>query len=364
MGRGPSDRPPLERLRAKRSPVYANCMFCRRHLGSNQVIETFPVGRRLAFDEARGRLWVVCRKCARWNLTPLEERWEAVEACERLFRGTRVRTSTENIGLARHPEGLELVRIGRPLRPEFAAWRYGRQFVRRWRWNLGLGALTGTLVVAKVVGGALATPAAFVGAYGLYQVARRFAGMPPSSSTARRNDGSWLKLDHESCSTARILPATAEPGFALEFAKDPGFSLRRRHKWEPILLEGEEARRFAAVILPSLNDTGGRPRTVRDAVAEIEALGHPSAFVADVAKRDRYWRRGVLGYIDKMPKPTRLALEMALREEEERRALEGELWRLERAWRDAEEIAAIADDLLVPDRTKGFLRRHRKDGAD
>ncbi len=344
--------------------MYANCMFCRRHLGSNQVIETFPVGRRLAFDEARGRLWVVCRKCARWNLTPLEERWEAVEACERLFRGTRVRTSTENIGLARHPEGLELVRIGRPLRPEFAAWRYGRQFVRRWRWNLGFGALTGTLVVAKVAGGALATPAALVGAYGLYQVARRFAGMPPSSSTARRNDGSWLKLDHDSCSTARILPATAEPGFALEFAKDPGFSLRRWHKWEPILLEGEEARRFAAVILPSLNDTGGRPRTVRDAVAEIEALGHPSAFVADVAKRDRYWRRGVFGYIDKMPKPTRLALEMALREEEERRALEGELWRLERAWRDAEEIAAIADDLLVPDRTKGFLRRHRKDGAD
>ena len=39
---------------------------------------------------------------------------------------------------------------------------------------------------------------------------------------------------------------------------------------------------------------------------------------------------------------------MALHEEAERRAMAGELDQLERAWREAEEIAAIADDLLVP----------------
>ena len=44
----------------------------------------------------------------------------------------------------------------------------------------------------------------------------------------------------------------------------------------------------------------------------------------------------------------RLAFEMALHEEAERRAMQGELAELERAWRDAEEIAKIADDLLVP----------------
>jgi hypothetical protein len=47
--------------------VYATCLFCNQHLGSNDVVETFPVGRRLAFDAARGRLWVVCRHCERWN---------------------------------------------------------------------------------------------------------------------------------------------------------------------------------------------------------------------------------------------------------------------------------------------------------
>ena len=39
---------------------------------------------------------------------------------------------------------------------------------------------------------------------------------------------------------------------------------------------------------------------------------------------------------------------MALHEEAERRAMQGELAELERAWREAEEIAHIADNLLVP----------------
>jgi hypothetical protein len=53
---------------------------------------------------------------------------------------------------------------------------------------------------------------------------------------------------------------------------------------------------------------------------------------------------GLLG----LTRVQRLAFEMALHEETERRAMEGELGDLERAWREAEEIAGIADDLLVP----------------
>ena len=113
--------------------MYGTCLFCTRALGRNESIESFPVGRRLAFDTAKGRLWVVCRTCERWNLSPIEERWEAIEDCERVFRDTRTRVSTEHVGLARMAEGLELVRIGAPLRPEFAAWRYGDQFGRRRR---------------------------------------------------------------------------------------------------------------------------------------------------------------------------------------------------------------------------------------
>jgi hypothetical protein len=40
---------------------------------------------------------------------------------------------------------------------------------------------------------------------------------------------------------------------------------------------------------------------------------------------------------------------MAVHEEAEHLALDGELRALETAWRDAEEIAAIADGLFVPE---------------
>ena len=55
--------------------MYTACIFCHEPLGANETIEHFPIGRRLAFDSAKGRLWVVCRSCAQWNLTPLEEQW-------------------------------------------------------------------------------------------------------------------------------------------------------------------------------------------------------------------------------------------------------------------------------------------------
>ena len=52
--------------------MYTRCIHCQAALGANEDIEPFPVGRRLAFDAAKGRLWVVCPSCFRWSLTPLE----------------------------------------------------------------------------------------------------------------------------------------------------------------------------------------------------------------------------------------------------------------------------------------------------
>jgi hypothetical protein len=111
--------------------VYSTCLHCHRALGTNEAIEHFPIGKRPAFDAVNGRLWVICPQCARWNLTPIEERWEAVEDAERLFREQRLRTQTDNIGLTRVSDGTDLIRIGKPLRPEFAAWRYGGVFRER-----------------------------------------------------------------------------------------------------------------------------------------------------------------------------------------------------------------------------------------
>ena len=133
--------------------MYSTCLFCNGSLGDNERIEHFPVGKRLAFDAAKGRLWVVCDVCSRWNLSPLEERWEAIEESERAFRDTRLRVSTEHIGLARLREGLELIRIGEPQRPEMAAWRYGDQFGRRRKRQFAIVAGSAVLIGGVMIAG-------------------------------------------------------------------------------------------------------------------------------------------------------------------------------------------------------------------
>lgn len=319
--------------------MYTTCMFCTRSLGANEVVEHFPVGRRLAFDAERGRLWVVCRRCERWNLTPLEERWEAVETCERLFRETRLRVSTENVGLAKHREGLELVRIGAPMRPEFAAWRYGDQFGRRRKRALvysvgGLAVLAGvTFSGAAIVGGT------GMGGYWIWQMAD---GIAKSRTQAKlhTDDGRVLKLNAHDLLQTRLRPGEDNNGFRLSVLKG------KKQEW----FEGAQAERFVSQIVPRMNRSGGKKRSVEMAVDEIELAGHPERFLGDIIHGDRFTnKKGVPGYINKMPTHTKLALEMALHEEEERRALEGELWRLEKAWEEAEEIAAISDNLLLPD---------------
>lgn len=334
--------------------MYQTCMFCKQPLGANEVVEAFPVGRRLAFDAAKGRLWVVCRSCQRWNLTPLEERWEAVETCEKLFRGTRIRTSSENIGLARHAEGLELVRIGKPLRPEFAAWRYGDQFGRRRRRTI---LYTTGLFAGSAAGWALmGTTGSFAGIMGMSIVSYFDTWQTYRHSVRfRPSDGRLRGMNRLIARQTLIRSDSNEDGFLVGAGK--GVIKSRETEW----FAGEDARRAINAILPAINREGGNSKKVHSAVSEIESHGHPERFVHQAAQRWREYRyRGTLGLLGAMPHHTRLAFEMALHEEEERRALEGELWRLERAWREAEEIAGIADDLLLPEGASGFVDRHRR----
>ena len=328
--------------------MFKTCMFCNRSLGTNEVVEHFPVGRRLAFDAQRGRLWVVCRKCERWNLSPLDERWEAVETLERLFSQTRVRVSTENVGLAKHPEGLELVRIGAPQRPEFAAWRYGDQFGRRRKraflYGAGAAVVVGGVAIGGMVTGVLS------GA--VLAQSGNFVNLWTNGRTLVKldtPDGRVLKLKQPDLLGTRLRPSESGEGFLLEVRKK-----KEKHQFE-----GAEARRMISAIMPRINSAGGKARTVQEAVDAIEDQGHPEAFLDDVVTGHRFTdKKGVPGYINKMPRPTKLALEMALHEEQERRALEGELWRLERAWEHAEEIAAISDNLLLPEGADAFVTEH------
>ncbi|MDX1673485.1 MAG: hypothetical protein R3314_01690 [Longimicrobiales bacterium] len=93
-----------------------HCLFCDRELGP---------GTRPAYDPWLGRLWRVCPHCQRWNVVPLEDRWERLEALERATRDSgRTVLRTEHLDLV-EAGGRQVLRVGRAPRPELAGWRYG-----------------------------------------------------------------------------------------------------------------------------------------------------------------------------------------------------------------------------------------------
>ncbi|MEO7458294.1 MAG: hypothetical protein ABIY52_18695 [Gemmatimonadaceae bacterium] len=352
--------------------MYSACLFCSAPLGANEAIEHFPIGRRLAFDAAKGRLWVVCPRCERWNLTPLEERWEAIEECERLFRETRLRVSTAHIGLARLREGLELVRIGEPQRPEIAAWRYGDQFGRRRRRQImGMGAFVAAGGV--VVGGGLAMGLGVVVAWKVGETWWQFAKHGNPSQVAGRirdANGTVHRILRRDLLKSRLREGS-DGRLAINIAHNTGVMGREG----VIKLEGDAARQAAAVLMPAVNRARGTSDDVQQAAGRLDRAGSAEQFLKDQARRgakltrfvsreeastyadqgDVAWTAGLLA----LSAPASLALEMALHEEQERRALDGELAELERAWRDAEEIGAIADSLLLPAGIESALARIR-----
>jgi hypothetical protein len=358
--------------------VYSACIFCHELLGTNEHIGHFPIGRRLAFDPAKGRLWVVCRRCMQWNLTPLEERWEAVEECERAFRSVRARVSTAEIGLARMADGLDVVRIGAPLRPEFAAWRFGDQFGVRRRRAIRLGA-TGAGVVAGVVGAATAAvasvtlapailavtaPLVFTGAIIALGVAVDRASKPYSRALhLTGDDGTRVELGHQQVLDVQMRADESLVGFhmTMDVVERDG-SASSNPTLLHVTLSGAEAKRGAGLLLPRINGFGATQRSVRDAVASIEDAGSPERYIPYALSRVR---NAGFAYspIHAYPTPIRLGIEMVLHEDAERRAMEGELAELEAAWRDAERIAGIADDLVLPRHVTDFLDRHRKPGS-
>jgi len=346
--------------------VYATCLFCNKPLGNNEALETFPVGRRLAFDAAKGRLWVVCRQCERWNLTPLDERWEAIEQAEKLYRDTRRRVATDNIGLANLRDGTTLVRIGAPQRPEFAAWRYGDQFGRRRRRQLLVAGGGVAALGAVITGGAIAGVG--IGAFGwlIAQMGQRLVTGEPEQVVAkiRTDNAGVVHVRRRHLGESKI-----------SRADDGSMSLFLRFKNGSAQFEGREAERIASIVISKVNRFGGGRKAVSEAVSEIEQAGSAEGYLARLtgtaqtyerpypSKRRSRWS----GHYDfnkyglySLPAQHRLALEMALHEEAERRALEGELAELEIAWKEAEEIAAIADNLLLPESVESAFEEMKR----
>lgn len=361
--------------------MWSACLFCHGHLGRNDLLPTFPVGRRLAFDPARGRLWVLCRRCGRWNLSPLEERWEAIEDAERLFRRSPVRVATDHIGLAELRDGLTLVRIGPAPRPELSTWRYGR-ILRR---HLDRTAPARTAVrVAAGLSRAISQ--------GILQTVRGVGVRAPGYDAL-----TWLRIHLVPDRVLAMVPnATGEPLLIRAAHLEHAELIRpeRREPWRiavphdtgTVTLTGDAGLRTAGKLFAALNGVGASGEQVQGAFRKLEDAGNPDSYFARVAAlalrtswgrfpdavadgpmmpaelsdaerlalyltNRSFWGRGAIGSeprtaLPKLPLVDRLALEMAADEDVERRAMQGELAELEAAWREAEEIAAIADNLF------------------
>ena len=377
--------------------MYRTCLFCSASLGTNEAIESFPVGARVAVDARNGRLWAVCGRCGRWNLAPIEERWEAVEEAERLFVDTRTRVHSESIGLARLPDGTRLIRVGPALPGELAAWRYGRQLISRRNRNL---AVTGALVAggAALVAGLplIATAGLPIGIVNVLQFGnllrveaerRRIVHRVPSAAPAGTGGAPQVVVRRWHLEHA-VLGSTSDGDLTLDLpplimqAEWKGRSAAResgRAPDAPLRIAGEAARTVIARSMMDFNRAGATSADVETALNAIERAGGAEEFTRRTAgegaaivrlsriggaRGARYSLRQIAGtfrgeilpvvkyrdpfFAEPRPQLSRtaaLALEMALQEDVERRALEGELAALEAAWREAEEIARIADAL-------------------
>ncbi len=371
--------------------MFSACLFCHTDLGTNETVAECPVGQRLAFDSSKGRLWVVCTHCGRWNLTPLEERWEPIERCEQLYRDTWQRYTIENIGVARTKSRLELVRIGSALSPEIAAWRYGTKLQR---WARVSAPTRGVLqrsgrFLARRVASALARGATV-------------AGLSDSAvlrvSTLRRGDAILahgvdennrkIVIRYNHLARAELIRPARDLPWRVKVAHDEGESVLSKSsglhtagklfavlnfaaasnaevQWAISKLgDATDANGFFTRIasLAMRTEWGRHPDAPDTGPAEPKASTAAERLALSLANRS-FWGLGGTGsepatLLYKLPSVNRLALEMAANEDVERRALAGDLDALREAWREAEEIAAIADDLFADDTLEEFKRQY------
>jgi hypothetical protein len=338
--------------------MYSTCLFCRSTLGKNRVLEQMPVGRRLAYDPAKGRLWAVCPRCGRWNLCPFEERWETLEDCERLARKALLRESTGAIALLEHRSGLSLIRVGTPAFEELVSWRFARSLVRRRRGFTATGVVLGAAGATTLLG--LATGGgASVSLLGMLVGSHAIMAMLRPAIDLTTSDGVKLRITE---------PAARGVAFGVDVGTGPILRVTTRDA-EVHDVTGTDIALLLARAMPYVNDTGGTAELAVAAAATISEKGGPEGFLADIAGDRGLHKAAVLwptsktrrreGAVLRLPQSIRLALEAASHVHQEELVLSGELRGVLEEWRAAEELAEISDSLVDPPGWASFKSRHQ-----
>jgi hypothetical protein len=290
------------------------------------------VGQRFAYDPWKCRAWVICRRCSRWNLTPYDNRLEAIGALDSMAAQGRAAAASEQVTLIRAGP-YDVVRIGKPPRVEMATWRYGERLKARQRETLkiyvpvAVVAVGATVALNAAAGGGIAAmmgnlPGMIEGITTGIIGNRRVPVEPPVCERC----GAVMHLKSRHVQYAR-LTRTAHEDLSLLLSCP---ECRR----EGALLTGSDAERTLRTGMTYLNlKKKKNVKKKAEAAAEyLERHGGPDTFITNSIKLER--RLGE--YVG----AEALALEMAVDEQ-------AELRELERQWRQAEELAQIADNLLV-----------------
>jgi hypothetical protein len=310
--------------------MFGRCAFCNAAFDGDGGPSGLGVGRRIAFDEWNGRLWVVCPRCSRWNLTPFDDRLERIEAVARAASQGRIAAATDQVALIRW-QRYDFVRVGKPPRVELATWRYGERLRNRQRERLKVVV---PLTVAAI-GLGIAANVAAGGGFGVvvWNIHRITDGIylrivggrkvqlvePPICARC----GTVMQLRARHVQHARVVPDRHADLAVLVSCP------RCRH--EGAQFTGPEAILILRQGLTYLNLSRAGRRKAEDAAREVDVMGGPDHLVRDIARRELTLRA---------LRPERgLALEMAVDER-------AEVQELERQWQEAEEIADIADGTL------------------
>jgi len=337
--------------------LYTRCLVCGVPFPANEMLEYLPRGERVAYDPEKGRLWAVCKHCKRWSLTPIQDRWEALEELEKLVTDkARLLHQTDNVALMRAGP-LEIVRVGRANLSEEAWWRYGRELTRR-RESYKKLTFASTVAVGAAAWGGMATGGiSWLGAWLIWEHAPD--QMTQAARWLRFGGAAWRGNRHcERCGhrfsslkygdrNRLILTPSATDGHAVEITQRcprcGGYA------GAGLNLQGAEAERTLRRVLAYHHFAGASAAQVERATRLIQTAGSASDATRVLLAKHRY--------LGDQGRTGAIALEIAANEQAEQHLLELELADLEARWREEEELAAIIDGELTPLPVFEALRR-------
>jgi hypothetical protein len=329
------DPPATERL-------YSSCLFCGHRFPSSPLFGSVPPGHQLAYDPVRNRLWSICVRCRRWNLVPVEERFDAIDLLERTVSGRAdLVSSSDNIALYSY-EALQIIRIGGARLVERSSWRYGSYGAR-----------------AAAIASANRRSEAFAAA--AVEVVERVGTVPGLRLLNRHIDGGraldmvrWSRFGRLAWAGSAPCSHCSSVLHALHFDVSwwlypriersrlvVGVPCTRCDPWTPANvfdLTGDDAHLVLRRVLAYQHLGAGRQRAVTHAAEIVQRAGTADRALHEISTgRSSLWGLGL---------ERRIALEIALDHLADTRASEARLDGFASEWRVENELAGIVDDEL------------------